>query len=148
MSLQKACQQDWIFFQGEKKPFKDVIRANIGDAHAMQNRPITFVRQVMALVVHPPLMDSPDFPEDAKRRATAMLAACRGNSVGAYSASPGIDLVRRHVAEYIKQRDGGIESNWANVILCAGASEGIRVRGTKCLYLPQRLILFQLLALF
>jgi hypothetical protein len=32
---------------GVKKPFANVIKANIGDAHAMGNKPITFIRQVM-----------------------------------------------------------------------------------------------------
>ena len=30
------------------------------------------------------------------------------------------------MASYITDRDGGIESDWRNVMLCAGASEGIR----------------------
>ena len=34
------------FFKGVEKPFKTVIKANIGDAHAMGNKPITFIRQV------------------------------------------------------------------------------------------------------
>lgn len=34
------------FFQGVKKPFDYVIRANIGDCHAMGQKPITFLRQV------------------------------------------------------------------------------------------------------
>ena len=38
----------------------------------------------------------------------------------------GIEVIRRHVADYIEKRDGGIKSDWQNVILCAGASEGIR----------------------
>ena len=29
-----------------EKPFSSVIKANIGDAHAMGNKPITFIRQV------------------------------------------------------------------------------------------------------
>ncbi len=116
-----------------KKPFKDVIKANIGDAHAMQNRPITFIRQVMALATYPTLMSSPDFPEDAKKRAKAVLAGCGGSSVGSYSASPGVEVIRRHVAEYIERRDGGIKSHWSNIILCAGASEGIRVRAKNAL---------------
>ena len=33
---------------------------------------------------------------------------------------------RRHVADYITRRDGGVASDWRNVMLCAGASEGIR----------------------
>ncbi len=114
-------------FQGAKKPFTDVIRANIGDAHAMGNKPITFLRQVMALVTCPTLLDSPDFPSDAKERAKAILGGCGGGSVGSYSASPGVEIIRRHVAEYIERRDGGVKADWNNVILCAGASEGIRV---------------------
>merc|ERR1712029_1191596 len=45
---------------------------------------------------------------------------------GSYSDSPGLEIIRRHVAEYVKNRDGGIESDWQKIILCAGASEGIR----------------------
>ena len=46
---------------------------------------------------------------------------------GSYSDSAGIEIIRRHVAEYIELRDGGIKSDWENIILCAGASESIRV---------------------
>ena len=124
------------------KPFDKVIKANIGDAHAMGNKPITFIRQVLALVTHPPLLDTDQFPEDAKVRARAILGGCKGASVGSYSDSPGLELIRRHVAQYIQvqcsqraegvtvtttqDRDGGVASDWQNVILCAGASEGIR----------------------
>merc|ERR1719186_176190 len=113
---------------GVKKPFDSVIKANIGDAHAMGNKPIVFIRQVLALVTHPPLLESDEFPEDAKDRARAILAGCKGGSVGSYSDSPGIEVIRRHVAEYIEQRDempSGY-ADWKNIILCAGASESIR----------------------
>ena len=36
----------YIDLQGAEKPFKDVVRCNIGDAHAMGQKPITFLRQV------------------------------------------------------------------------------------------------------
>jgi len=111
---------------GVQKPFSSVIKANIGDAHAMGNPPITFIRQVLALVTHPDLLQSAEFPEDAKSRAKEILKGCKGGSVGSYSESPGLEIIRRHVAEYIKNRDGGIESDWQKIILCAGASEGIR----------------------
>merc|ERR1719431_2544373 len=111
---------------GVKKPFDSVIKANIGDAHAMGNKPITFIRQVLALVTHPPLLETDEFPEDAKDRARTILAGCKGGSVGSYSDSPGIEIIRRHVADYITARDGGIPSEWTNIILCAGASESIR----------------------
>merc|ERR1712149_108479 len=99
---------------------------NIGDAHAMGNLPVTFLRQVLAIVSYPELLNSKDLPEDAKDRARAILGGCKGGSAGSYSDSPGVEIIRRHVAEYIEKRDGGIPSDWQNVILCAGASEGIR----------------------
>jgi len=110
---------------GVKKPFPNVIKANIGDAHAMGNKPITFIRQVLALITHPPLLETNEFPEDAKDRARAILKGCRGSSVGSYSDSPGVEIIRRHVADYIAERDG-FPSDWQNIMLCAGASEGIR----------------------
>jgi len=111
---------------GVKKPFSNVIKANIGDAHAMGNKPITFIRQVLSLVTYPALMNSDEFPEDAKKRAKAILDGCKGGDAGSYSDSPGIEIIRRHVASYIQERDGGVAADWKSIVLCAGASEGIR----------------------
>jgi len=121
----RATELDKELQAGVKKPFDSVIKANIGDAHAMGNKPITFIRQVLALITHPPLLESNDFPEDAKSRARDILAGCKGSSVGSYSDSPGLEVIRRHVADYIQARDGH-PSHWTNIMLCAGASEGIR----------------------
>jgi len=110
---------------GVKKPFDNVIKANIGDAHAMGNKPITFIRQVLALITYPALLESNEFPEDAKSRAREILSGCKGASVGSYSDSPGLEVIRRHVAKYIEDRDG-YPAHWQNIMLCAGASEGIR----------------------
>ncbi|EDL29603.1 glutamic pyruvic transaminase 1, soluble, isoform CRA_a [Mus musculus] len=71
--VQRALELEQELRQGVKKPFTEVIRANIGDAQAMGQRPITFFRQVLALCVYPNLLSSPDFPEDAKRRAERIL---------------------------------------------------------------------------
>nr|CAD7392176.1 unnamed protein product [Timema cristinae] len=111
--------------KGVKKPFKEVIKANIGDCHAMGQVPITFIRQVLALVAYPELLDDPRFPTDVKERAKVLLAGCKGGSVGSYTDSPGIEVIRRHVAQYIERRDG-IPSNWEDILLSAGASEGIK----------------------
>ncbi|XP_039702115.1 alanine aminotransferase 1 isoform X4 [Pteropus medius] len=111
--------------QGVKKPFTEVIRANIGDAQAMGQKPITFLRQVLALCAQPDLLNSPDFPEDAKSRAEHILRACGGHSLGAYSISSGIQLIREDVARYIQQRDGGISADPNNIFLSAGASDAI-----------------------
>lgn len=112
--------------QGAKKPFTEVIRANIGDCHAMGQQPITFLRQVLGLVAYPPLFDDKTIPEDAKERARTILAGCKGGSVGSYTDSTGIEIIRKHVTQYIEDRDGGIPSDPANIILSAGASGGIK----------------------
>lgn len=83
--------------------------------------------QVVSMCLMPSLLDDPTMPSDAKERAQTILGGCRGSSLGSYSDSPGIEIIRHHVAQYIERRDG-FSSNWENIILCAGASEGIRVR--------------------
>ncbi|XP_072378440.1 alanine aminotransferase 1 [Diabrotica undecimpunctata] len=111
--------------KGASKPFKEVIKANIGDCHAMGQVPITFIRQVLALVAYPKLLDDPQFPEDAKERARTILKGCRGSSLGSYTDSPGIEIIRRHVAQYIENRDG-IPSDWQNIVISGGASDAIK----------------------
>ncbi|XP_060535869.1 alanine aminotransferase 1-like [Cylas formicarius] len=121
----RACEIEDELRKGLKKPFDAVVKADIGDAHAMGQTPITFIRQVLALVNYPPLLNEPLFPADAKQRARAILGACKAGSVGAYTESAGIELIRRHVADYIERRDG-IPSDWRNIVLTTGGSEAIR----------------------
>ncbi|KAL7830900.1 hypothetical protein SRHO_G00304020 [Serrasalmus rhombeus] len=121
----KAGEIERVLQEGGKKPFTEVIKANIGDAHAMGQQPITFLRQVVALCTFPELLDSPSFPEDAKRRAQRILQGCGGRSLGSYSASPGVECIRQDIAAYIEQRDQGVPSNWENIFLTTGASDGI-----------------------
>jgi len=122
--------------QGVEKPFKEVIKANVGDAHAMGQQPITFLRQVLTLTVSPNLLNDPSYPEDAKDRARIVLEGCKGGSVGSYSESAGIECIRKHVAQYIQERDGGIPCDYHNIILSNGASDGIKVRG--CVFLTRK----------
>ncbi|KAH8316099.1 hypothetical protein KR074_007393, partial [Drosophila pseudoananassae] len=112
--------------KGAKKPFDQVIRANIGDCHAMGQQPLTFLRQLLALTFETRLLDSPEYPEDVKKRACAILEGCQGKSVGSYTDSAGLEVVRRQVAAFIEKRDGGIPSDWQNIYLTGGASPGIK----------------------
>ncbi|XP_027205077.2 alanine aminotransferase 2-like [Dermatophagoides pteronyssinus] len=107
------------------KPFNEVIRANIGDCHAMGQRPLTFLRQVLACSSDDSLLNYPNYPDDVKERTRSILKYCGGQSVGAYSDSTGVEIIRKHCAEYITNRDG-IESEWRDIALTTGASEGIR----------------------
>lgn len=45
---------------------------------------------------------------------------------GSYTDSAGIEIIRKHAAQYIERRDG-IPSNYEDIILSAGASNGIKV---------------------
>uniref|UniRef100_A0A915NII8 Uncharacterized protein n=1 Tax=Meloidogyne floridensis TaxID=298350 RepID=A0A915NII8_9BILA len=67
---------------GTKLPFDRVIKANIGDAHAMGQTPITFIRQVIACTTDPSLLKTNLYPEDVKQKALSLLGACGGGSVG------------------------------------------------------------------
>ncbi|KAK2895135.1 alanine aminotransferase 2-like isoform X1 [Channa argus] len=121
----RAVELEKELSEGMKKPFAEVIKANIGDAHAMGQQPITFFRQVLALCSYPELLNDSTFPEDAKSRAHRILQSCGGNSMGSYSASQGIDSVRQDVAHYIERRDGGVPCDPDNIYLTTGASDGI-----------------------
>lgn len=88
----------------------------------MGQPPITFVRQVMSIVFYPQLLDNPKFPDDAKERARSILNACKGGSIGSYSDSTGIEIIRKHMAEFIENRDG-IPCNWEDIILSAGQNK-------------------------
>ncbi|XP_048772562.2 alanine aminotransferase 1-like [Ostrea edulis] len=112
--------------KGISKDFKDVIRANIGDCHATGQKPLTFLRQVVALCTDPDhLMKSPYYPDDAKDRARRILDSCGGHSIGAYSDSAGVRVIREDIARYIEERDGH-PSNPDDIFLCTGASDGIK----------------------
>uniref|UniRef100_A0A3B5MMJ5 alanine transaminase n=1 Tax=Xiphophorus couchianus TaxID=32473 RepID=A0A3B5MMJ5_9TELE len=106
--VQRAVELEKELSEGRKKPFAEVIKANIGDAQAMAQ--IVFLKYKN---------------KDAKSRACRILNSCGGNSMGAYSASQGIGSVRQDVARYIERRDGGVPCKPDNIYLTTGASDGI-----------------------
>ncbi len=65
----------------------------------------------MALITYPDLLQLFDFPDNAKLSADQILQGSKGGTVGSYSDSPGIEIIRRHVAAYIERRDGGIRAD-------------------------------------
>uniref|UniRef100_UPI00398F1479 alanine aminotransferase 2-like n=1 Tax=Pristiophorus japonicus TaxID=55135 RepID=UPI00398F1479 len=91
----------------------------------MGQKPITFIRQVVAICTYPNLLCDHTVPEDARQRAERILNNCGGKSIGAYTASQGIECIRQDVAKYIETRDGGIPSDPNNIFLSTGASDAI-----------------------
>ena len=123
--VQRAVQIQDELAAGKEKPFTEVVRANIGDCHATGQKPLTFIRQLLAVCTYPALLDDPKFPEDVKEKAVRILDNCGGYSLGAYTESGGIRVVRKDTAKYIEQRDG-FPSKWEHVFLSTGASESIK----------------------
>ena len=107
--------------QQNSLPFSQVINCNIGNPQQLGQKPITFYRQVAAMVEYPPLANVPNLlPADVVARGNELLKAM-GGSVGAYSNSQGILLIRQRVAQFIEKRDGGIKADDNDIFLTAGA---------------------------
>nr|CDJ93112.1 Aminotransferase domain containing protein [Haemonchus contortus] len=81
--------------------------------------------QLLSCLANPALMKTANYPSDVVEHAKVLLDACGGRSCGSYSQSPGLDIIRKHIAEFISKRDG-FPCDYENVILSGGASESIR----------------------
>ena len=110
-------------------PFSAVISANIGNPQQLDQKPITFFRQVLSLIEYPPLLEQADlliqhcgYKSDVIARARRLLTEVK--SVGAYSQSQGAPGIRKSVAEYIERRDG-FPADVDSIFLSAGASSGV-----------------------
>jgi alanine transaminase len=90
-----------------KLPFDKVIAANIGNPQQLDQKPITFFRQVLSLLEYPPLLDHEDvllnqleYKTDVIERARWFLRETP--SVGAYSQSAGVPGIKASVAKFIE----------------------------------------------
>jgi len=105
---------------------RSIIYCNIGNPQALEQKPLTYLRQVLSLVSWPELLDKPDprFPSDAVAAAKAFIAGSK-HGIGAYSDSKGVRFVRDAVADFIKARDG-IAADPEAIYLTDGASKGVQ----------------------
>ena len=110
-------------------PFDQVISANIGNPQQLDQKPITFFRQVLSILEYPALLENEEglkngfgYKQDVIDRARWLLNEVK--SVGAYSQSQGAPGIRESVAKYIERRDG-YPSDPGSVFLSAGASSGV-----------------------
>eukprot|EP00419_Tripos_fusus_P004821 CAMPEP_0172684788 /NCGR_PEP_ID=MMETSP1074-20121228/19801_1 /TAXON_ID=2916 /ORGANISM="Ceratium fusus, Strain PA161109" /LENGTH=532 /DNA_ID=CAMNT_0013503851 /DNA_START=68 /DNA_END=1666 /DNA_ORIENTATION=+ len=109
---------------GEQLPFDRMIKCHIGNPQAVEQRPITFYRQVASVLCSPSLLGQGIFAEDVERRAAEYLSATGNAGIGAYTDSRGLALVRQQVAAFIERRDG-FPADPERIYLTSGASEGI-----------------------
>ncbi|KAF2456914.1 alanine aminotransferase 2 [Lineolata rhizophorae] len=115
--------------EGGDLPFDTVISANIGNPQQLDQKPITFFRQVASLLENPTLLEHADllvekcgYKADVVARAKKLLKDVK--SVGAYSQSQGAPGIRDSVAKFIENRDG-FPADPASIYLSAGASSGV-----------------------
>mmetsp|Transcript_9410 Transcript_9410/g.17961 ORF Transcript_9410/g.17961 Transcript_9410/m.17961 type:complete len:530 (-) Transcript_9410:94-1683(-) len=119
-----------------KYNFDHIIYTNIGNPQSVGQQPLTWPRQVLALVELPPALgvDHPAaaqlFPADAIRRARQIQQdALGGIGTGAYSHSQGVASLRADVVHFLQQRDGDVVPDSYcdidNIFLTNGASAGI-----------------------
>jgi aspartate/methionine/tyrosine aminotransferase len=105
---------------------RDIIYCNIGNPQALEQKPLTYLRQVLALCQYPDLLDRAAdlFPEDVRETARLILKGSR-YGLGAYSDSKGVRVVREAVAAFIRERDG-IAADPEAIYLTDGASKGVQ----------------------
>jgi alanine transaminase len=88
-------------------PFDHVISANIGNPQQLDQKPITFIRQVLSLLENPQLLEKEDvlikslgYQPDVVERAKWLLKSV--GSVGAYSASAGAPAIKESIAKFLE----------------------------------------------
>lgn len=109
-----------------EKQGKEIIYCNIGNPQSLGQKPMTYVRQLLALCEYPALMDlAPSlFPADIIETAKAILKGSK-HGLGAYSESRGIRFIREAVADFILRRDG-VAVDPDAIYLTDGASKGVQ----------------------
>nr|WP_320133776.1 aminotransferase class I/II-fold pyridoxal phosphate-dependent enzyme [uncultured Holophaga sp.] len=105
---------------------REIIYCNIGNPQALGQRPLTYLRQTLALCQYPELLEQAPglFPEDVLQHSREILAGVE-HGMGAYSDSKGVRFVREAVAEFIQERDG-IPSDPESIFLTDGASRAVQ----------------------
>lgn len=109
--------------------FSSIVYCNIGNPQQLGQKPITFGREVLALVSQPSLIEKAPkelFSTAARDRAEEILSDLSYKSTGQYTHSLGLSVVRRHVKEYIERRDGGIAADPERIGLSDGASPSVK----------------------
>ncbi|HEX9242788.1 MAG TPA: aminotransferase class I/II-fold pyridoxal phosphate-dependent enzyme [Anaeromyxobacter sp.] len=104
-----------------------IIYCNIGNPQSLGQRPVTWVRQILALAEYPELAErvpAGTFPDDVLAAARLIARETR-HGLGAYTESKGYRFVREGVARFISARDG-IPADPEAIFLTDGASKGVQ----------------------
>ena len=126
--LIRAQQLEKALNRGESLNFTEFAKCNIGNPQLLGQKPLTWIRQGLSLLISPDLLLIPEvlsnYPSDVIERANFLLSKVKGG-VGAYSESQGLSIVRESVAKYIGKRDLTPPPEIENIFLSAGASPAV-----------------------
>ncbi|CAL9727778.1 hypothetical protein MOUN0_B00210 [Monosporozyma unispora] len=93
-------------------PFDHVVNALIGNPQLLDQKPLTFTRQVLSIVQNPTILQHRDiliakkiYNRDVIKRAELLISQV-GKSMGTYTLTKGILGIRNDIANFITQRDG------------------------------------------
>jgi aspartate/methionine/tyrosine aminotransferase len=100
---------------------REIIWCNIGNPQSLGQRPLTWIRQALALAEYPALAEQAPFPADVVEVAREVLRGAR-HGLGVYTESKGFRFVREAVARFIAGRDG-IAADPEDIYLTDGASK-------------------------
>lgn len=122
-------------------PFDTVISANIGNPQQLDQKPITFFRQVASLLENPKLLEHEDvlksalgYKQDVIDRAHKLLKDV--GSVGAYSQSQGAPGIRDEVAKFIESTC--LSASWCDFFFGADPCRTRRLPGGPRQHFPQQ----------
>jgi len=110
---------------------REIIYCNIGNPQALGQKPLSYIRQILALTEWPELAKKAPgaFPADVITTAGKILVESK-HGLGAYSDSKGLKFVREAVADFIRERDTrngvSVETNPEHIYLTDGASKGVQ----------------------
>ncbi|HAE21504.1 MAG TPA: aminotransferase class I/II, partial [Spirochaetaceae bacterium] len=109
-----------------EKSGREITYCNIGNPQALEQKPLSWVRSVLALCEYPELAEKAPgaFHADAIAASKAILAGTK-HGLGAYSESKGVRCIREAVAAFIQERDG-IQADPDAIFLTDGASKGVQ----------------------
>jgi aspartate/methionine/tyrosine aminotransferase len=115
-----------------EKAGRRILYGTIGNPQALGQKPLTYIRQTLALCEYPALLDSPAargpgalFPPDVVEAARTVLEGTQ-YGLGAYSESKGVQTIREAVARFISERDG-VDSDPDSIFLGDGASKTVQL---------------------
>jgi len=121
--------------QALERAGREIIYCNIGNPQSLGQKPLTWVRQVLAIAEYPELLDRVQFAADVVETARLVVRETRGG-LGAYTESKGYRFVREAVAAFVHERDG-IPADPDAIFLSDGASKAVQAVLTMLLRGPK-----------